>query len=46
MYYKNKSALSNNEVTQSIEYIDSMITRRTTEAKEALQNLKSHINKN
>jgi hypothetical protein len=47
MYYKNKSALSNNEVTQSIEYIDSMITQENyREAKEALQNLKSHINKN
>lgn len=47
VYYKNKSALNNNEVIQSIEYIDSMINQENyREAKEALQNLKSHINKN
>ncbi|HHX17438.1 MAG TPA: hypothetical protein GX727_01095 [Clostridium sp.] len=47
IYYRNKSALNNNEVIQSIEYIDSMITQENyREAKEALQNLKSHITKN
>ncbi|MDQ2086038.1 hypothetical protein RBH29_06240 [Herbivorax sp. ANBcel31] len=47
IHYKNKSALNNNEVIQSIEYIDSLINQQNYgEAKDALQNLKTHITKN
>lgn len=47
IHYKNKSSLNNNEVIQSIEYIDSLINQKNyNEAKDALQNLKHHITKN
>jgi hypothetical protein len=46
-YYKNKNVLNNNELIQNIDLIYDMITQKKyREAKEALQNLKSHINKN
>ncbi|PQQ65795.1 hypothetical protein [Acetivibrio saccincola] len=46
-YYKNKNVLNNNELIQNIDLIYDMITQKNyREAKEALQNLKSHINKN
>lgn len=46
IHYKNKSTLNNNEVIQSIEYIDSLIEQKNyNEAKDALQNLKIHITK-
>ncbi|TYQ14801.1 UNVERIFIED_CONTAM: hypothetical protein Cloal_1180 [Acetivibrio alkalicellulosi] len=46
-YYKNKSDLNNNEVIQSIEYINSLINQQNySEAKDALENLKTHITKN
>lgn len=45
--YKNKNVLNNNELIQNIDLIYDMITQKKyREAKEALQNLKSHINKN
>lgn len=43
-FYKNKSVLNNNEVVQSIEYINSLIDEQNyKDAKDALNTLKTHI---
>lgn len=44
-FYKNKSALNNNEIVQSIEYIYRLMDdQNIKEAKDALISLKTHIN--
>ncbi|MCX7749092.1 MAG: hypothetical protein N2645_19705 [Clostridia bacterium] len=45
-FYKNKTSLSNNEFLQNLEYISDLIEQMNySEAQEAVESLKTHINK-